>query len=107
MFKVIFRLFGILFLVLTVITIVLDMTRSIADSAIVWTALGKEWFDFSASSLNLMQAVIQRYVHPTIWDPVIVNILLMPSWAVFAALAAIFLWFGRTRKSRWQTRFGG
>ncbi len=106
MFKSILRLLGLFALALAVITAVLDVTRTIADSAPVITPLGTDWFNFSPSSLNLSQAIIQRYVHPVLWDPVFVKILLMPSWAVFAILAGLLLWFGKPRERRWQNRFG-
>ena len=106
MFKSILRLLGLFSLALAVITAVLDVTRTIADSAPVITPLGTDWFNFSPSSLNLSQAIIQRYVHPVLWDPVFVKILLMPSWSVFAVLAALLLWFGKPRERRWQNRFG-
>ena len=100
------HLFGLATLALAVITAVLDLTRSIADTSIVIVPLGKVWFDFSPSSLNLAQVVTQRYVSPVLWDPVILNILLMPAWLVFLVLSALFLFLGRSRKQNWQRRFG-
>ncbi|MFQ5954545.1 MAG: hypothetical protein ACE5JZ_05735 [Kiloniellales bacterium] len=46
--------------------------------------VGKLWHDLHVDSLNLAQAVIQRYLHPALWDPVIVWVLLLPAWLVFA-----------------------
>ena len=106
MFKLIFNLIALVFLILTVITGVLDITRSIADSAIVMTPLGKIWFDFSVSSLNFSQAMIQRYVHPAIWDPGVQTILKAPGWLVFGVLALLFGFFGRKRKQKWQDQYG-
>ena len=44
----------------------------------VWApiALGQLWYQLDRSSLNLAQAVIQRYVLAFLWDPIIVSILL-------------------------------
>ena len=106
MFKFIFRMLALLFLVLAVITAILDVTRSIADSAPVVTALGQEWFNFHLSSLNFIQAIIQRYVHPAIWDPGVQSILLLPSWLVFGVLALLFGLIGRRKKRKWQDRYG-
>jgi hypothetical protein len=54
----------------------------------VWMplALGQLWYELDRSSLNLVQAVVQRYASPFLWDRIIVNILLC--W-VFAALIAL------------------
>lgn len=106
MIKVFFRILGLFTLAIALITAVLDLTRSIADSAIVMTPLGKDWFDLSLSSLNLTQAIVQRYIHPAIWDPGIQTILQLPSWVVFSVLAILFFWVGRQRKQNWHEKYG-
>ena len=62
-------------------------------------ALGQLWYDFNRSSLNLVQAVVQRYVHPFLWDPIIVSILLCWAFAVLMVLGALLLLVFRRRKS--------
>ena len=59
----------------------------------LWTpiSLGQMWFDFSRSSLNLVQAVVQRYINPFLWDPIIVTILLCWAFAVFMVLGLLIL----------------
>ena len=106
MLRLIAKFFGILSLVLSVITAVLDLTRSIANSTLTITPLGKDWAEFHRESLLLLQPAIERYIHPLVWDPVIQTILLRPSWLVFFILALIFLWLGRKRRRHWQERFG-
>ncbi|MGF1474840.1 MAG: hypothetical protein ACFB6S_04665 [Geminicoccaceae bacterium] len=71
-------------------------------------ALGQWWFENSPESLNLTQAVVQRYLHPNLWDMVAVPVLLSPipricliSGIVFAGLSffllALHAWrFGRS-----------
>ena len=54
-------------------------------------ALGQLWFDISPSSLNLIQAVVQRYIHPFLWDPIIVSILLCWAFAVLMVLGVLIL----------------
>jgi hypothetical protein len=59
-------------------------------------ALGQLWYQLNRSSLNLVQAVIQRYIHPFLWDPIIVNILLCWAFAVLMVLGLLILViFGR------------
>ena len=57
-------------------------------------AAGELWFDFHRASLNLSQAVIQRYLHPWLWEPAIVTVLRAPAWALFGVpgLALIGIW---------------
>ena len=54
-------------------------------------ALGQLWFDLDRSSLNLVQAVVQRYLHPYLWDPIIVTVLLWWAFAVLMVLGALIL----------------
>src|ERR1700680_3676647 len=52
-------------------------------------ALGQLWFDLNRSSLNLVQAVVQRYLHPFLWDPIIVTVLLWWAFAVLMVLGVV------------------
>ena len=54
-------------------------------------ALGQLWFDLHRSSLNLVQAVVQRYIHPFLWDPIIVTVLLWWAFAVLMMLGVLIL----------------
>jgi hypothetical protein len=63
-------------------------------------ALGQLWFDLDRSSLNLVQAVVQRYIHPFLWDPIIVTILLWWAFAVLMVLGVLILaLFGRRTRA--------
>ena len=63
-------------------------------------ALGQLWFSLDRSSLNLAQAVVQRYIHPFLWDPIIVSILLCWAFAVLMVFAALLLIVFRRRSPR-------
>ena len=63
-------------------------------------ALGQLWYQLNRSSLNLVQAVVQRYIHPFLWDPIIVSILLSWAFAVLMLLAALLLVLFRRRARR-------
>ena len=54
-------------------------------------ALGQLWYQLNRSSLNLVQAVIQRYIHPFLWDPIIVSALLCWAFAVLMVLGVLLL----------------
>jgi hypothetical protein len=74
------RLFGWLLFLAGLGVLVWDVVRSVSEQSLHLTALGELWFNLSSSSLNLAQAVVQRYIHPKLWDPVITTVLLW--WAV-------------------------
>ena len=68
-----------------------------------WTpiALGQLWYDLNRSSLNLVQAVVQRYLHPFLWDPIIVTVLLWWAFAVLMVLGLLILALsGRRARTR-------
>ena len=106
MFKFIFRLLALLFLIIAAVTATLDITRSIADSTLVITPLGQDWFTYSRETLGLLQTGIQRKLHPAIWDPGIQTILQGPTWLVFGILALLFGLMGRKKKHKWQDQYG-
>jgi hypothetical protein len=62
---------------------------------------GEAWFSLSPTSLNLMQAVTQRYVSPELWDPTIISVLKLPLVAITGLLSAFFacLWLLLRRRT--------
>jgi len=76
------------------------ITFSVAASVLVLVTgppgveLGTLWHKEAPASLNLTQAVTQRYIHPALWSHVLLPVLLTPAWVVFAAIAvlALLLW---------------
>lgn len=61
-------------------------------------AVGQLWYDLNRSSLNLVQAVVQRYIHPFLWDPIIVTILLCWAFAVLMVLGVLILALSSRRR---------
>ncbi|MCP4317961.1 MAG: hypothetical protein GY789_18545 [Hyphomicrobiales bacterium] len=98
------RAISLLALVVAVISAVVDMIKSIAASQVIITPLGADWYQLSSDTLNLTQAVIQRNVHPYIWDPVVQWILLQPTCSVFLVLS-LFFYMIAWRKPRPAGRF--
>ena len=92
MIRFFFRFLAVTSLAVAVILAVVDATRSIAASDLVLTPLGTSWFAVSPGTLNLAQAMVQRYVFPALWDPVIVTILFVAGLTrsmQFTALATL------------------
>jgi hypothetical protein len=100
MIRFVFRLFALFFLAVAIILAVVDATHSVAQGAYVMTALGQSWYSVSPSTINLAQALVQRYTLPFLWDPVMVWILTLPGFVVFAALALIFYAIGHKPRRR-------
>ena len=53
-------------------------------------AAGQIWYELDKASLNLVQAVVQRYIHPAVWDSAFVPWLLLPGWRAIAILVVGF-----------------
>jgi hypothetical protein len=64
------------------------------------TAAGELWFRLDSASLNLSQAVIQRYVAPWLWDLGIVTVLLAPAWIVIGLPGVLLSLLRRTAPAR-------
>jgi hypothetical protein len=94
------RVIGLFLLVLALITAVMDITRSIGASKMVLTPLGEAWSKIGEASLGAAQVSVETYIHPLVWDPVIVWVLLWPSWLIFAILAFVFMALGRRRRRK-------
>ncbi|MGQ0662671.1 MAG: hypothetical protein ACT4P2_03600 [Pseudomonadota bacterium] len=83
-----------------------DLVGFLASGKFAFAPLGQLWFSVSPGSLNLVQAVIERYIHPVLWDPIVFTVLLWPAWLVLVAPGvALALLFRRQsrRKRKWKS----
>lgn len=95
------RVLGIWSLLAAMVALTIDGTKSLASQGQwVVTALGEHWYRISSASLNTAQAAIERYVHPAIWDPLILSVLQVPTWIFFTGLGLLLYWLGRRRSQR-------
>ncbi len=93
------RILGWLLLALAFMTAGAEAMASLRADEWQPMVLGQLWYDLDRGSLNLMQALVQRYLHPAIWDPGVIAILQRPAWLVAVIPAAILLLFTRRRRS--------
>jgi hypothetical protein len=87
------KVLGQLFLVLAAAALGLGAWLRLTGQDLLQPA-GQVWFSIDNASLNLMQAVIQRYIHPAVWDSVMVPWLLLPAWRALAILVIGFAVIG-------------
>lgn len=104
-----FNLFGYFLLILGAMVFGFDTIDALETSGFaIWdhtyTDTGTLWFTTHMQSLQVAQAIIQRYLHPLIWDPGIQWILLQPGFAVLMIIGLIFITF-TGKKKRNQSRF--
>lgn len=90
------RLLGLAFLGLAVVLIAYDLATGLSGAGpLGFHSLGDLWGRLSAASLNLVQAIVQRYLFPALWDPVLVTFLLLPAWLVFGVPGLLLTLSGR------------
>lgn len=90
-----FRIVGLILFLLGLVAAAYDIFHSVQVDRPDSTSLGELWFSIHPGSLNLSQAVVQRYVSPTLWDPYIQSVLLAPGWLVLGGLGIVFLVLAR------------
>ena len=91
------RVIGWIALLLGAAVLVRDMLVWIDTKHWAPIALGQLWYELNRSSLNLVQAVTQRYIHPFLWDPIIVSLLLSWAFAILMVLGLLLLVVFRRR----------
>ena len=58
----------------------------------VW---GELWYELHPASLNLYQAVIERYIHPVIWDEFLAPLLFYKAFYLFTITGLVLVTFHR------------
>ncbi len=108
---IVFRLLGYLLALGGFGYLIVDGARSIAAGRVDTTSFGQSWANFDVGSLGALQVGIERYLpefFAFLWDPVMINVLLLPTFAVAFILAVIFILIGgrgrrrRRRASAWD-----
>ena len=98
MIRFFLRFLGLFCLAAAFILVIYDGLKSIAGSSLSITSVRMLWDIINAGSLIRLEPVIKTYAHGLLWDPVMVSILALPSWALIGALAVVLMLLGRRRK---------
>ena len=97
---IVLRVIGWLILLAAVLALGWDGFNWMQSGHWAMTPAGKVWYQLSPGSLNLIQAVIERHVWKTLWNPIILAVLLMPTWLVLAVPGGLLAILARPRKRR-------
>ena len=96
MFRFLSRFLGLWLLAGAFVALIIDGTRSIAASRIVLTSVGEAWSVLNRASLEQFRAYIETGYPVWVWDPITLNLLLAPLWALLGVLGILFALLGRT-----------
>ncbi len=63
-------------------------------------SLGKVWADFHVASLNLVQAVIERYLWPPLWSDILFPVIRQRADLVLGGIGLVLVLISRHRRRR-------
>jgi hypothetical protein len=93
------RIFARILLLIALIALVSDGTRTIAnDSGIVLTSALQYWTEVAPTMLENLKRTLSLKIHPLFWDGLLVPLLSLPAWIVLAGSAMLILFFARKRR---------
>jgi hypothetical protein len=93
------RIFARILLLIALIALVSDGTRTIAnDSGIVITSALQYWNEVAPTMLENLKRTLSLKIHPLFWDGLLVPLLSLPAWIVLAGSAMLILFFARKRR---------
>ena len=79
----------------------MDLAGMVEGSGFSAVPAGQLWYSLDPGSLNLTQAVIERYIWVPLWDPVLLTVLQWPAALVLAIPGVLLLALGlRLRRRR-------
>ena len=87
-----------LLLLVAVIVLVNDVTRAAGGNGSVMATSLSHWKQTSPASFASAAAFVQKSLHPKLWDPVIVRLLMLPMWVLLGALGLLFAVLGRKKR---------
>jgi hypothetical protein len=92
MLRFLLRAVGAVLVAVSFAILVADGTRTIAAGEISMAHLGETAAGLLPKQFPLLKPAVERNISPLLWDPVLVNVLRLPTWlsAALAGLAIIF-----------------
>jgi hypothetical protein len=97
MIRFLLRFFGLCLLAAAFVLFVYDGTKSIANQHLVYARVGEVWAMVDQTSLTLAQNWLKQKAAWT-WDPYMQTLFDLPSWAVLAVVAMVFIVLGRRKR---------
>ena len=100
MLRLLFRFLGLALLVLALAFLARDLSLRFDTGLFEPAPLGQYWYGWSPGSLNLTQAVVQRYIWPPLWDWVLQPVLELPGFLPVGIAGLLLVWLARRRARR-------
>ncbi len=104
--RIVARLFGLFFLLVALLVLAADLAAAGQGGDTEIMPLGALWYSLNPASLNLVQAVIERYIWEPLWDPVLLAVLQWPAAPSFGLLGVLLMVLGFLRLPAWKVKAG-
>lgn len=95
MLRFLSRFLGLLAVAGAFVGLIVDGARTIANAQLDYTPLGQILFQAFPSHFPMLEPAITRHVHPFVWDPLLINLLLAPAALVGFGIGLVLMWLGR------------
>ena len=56
------------------------------------------WYAHWPGSLIITQILVERHLHPLLWDPIMTTLLGLPGWLLFGGPGFVLVWFFRPNR---------
>lgn len=94
MVRFLLRLLGYVLVAAGFVALVIDGARSIANSAVQYTPLNLILTTLFGARMEGLQPLVERGIHPLLWDPVLLNLLRAPALLVAFVVGFLLLRLG-------------
>jgi hypothetical protein len=97
MIRLLVRFLGLMLLAAAFAALIIDGTRSIAASSLLLTPLGQTGMWLFPNKFPLLQPMIEKNIHPLLWNPILLFILRLPTWLGLGMVGVACLEIARRR----------
>jgi hypothetical protein len=91
------KIIGWLFLLIAIAIGILDVYSWVISDNFILTDIGSMWYLIHPISLQVIEPIVSRYIHPALWYPFITNVLLWPATPAFGLLGLTLVLFFRNK----------
>lgn len=86
---------GVAFFAISILTLGNDAHMTFEAAQIDYKPIGQYWYELSIGTYNGIQVLLERYVWPPLWDPVLLSIIQWPVWVLTLPIGIILFVWGR------------
>jgi hypothetical protein len=95
MFRLLLRFLGLCLLAIAFASLIVDARRSVMSGNLYITPIGDTLLALAPAKLAMARVLIQHYVGPFIWDPILVGLMRLPVWLAAGVAGGLAAWLGK------------